>query len=93
MRARTTVSEVAAAAMSATAGHMYGSGRLGQRRHTRGIDYYAPLGTGPETFAAHRLLVSQSDVDDAALTAVHRVEAEWRAGPLDLIGRGEGAHA
>ena len=39
------------------------------------------------------MLIAQRNVDDAALAAVHGVEAKRRSGSLDLVGRGEGTHS
>jgi len=73
-------------------GNMHRSGRFGQRWHTGRVNDHPALRTRAKAFAAYVVLVSQRNVNDAALAAVHRVEAEWRSGPLDLISRREGAH-
>ena len=50
-------------------------------------------GAHAEAFAAQLFFVSQSEVDDAALAAGHRVEVERRACPLHFFRRSERAHA
>jgi hypothetical protein len=91
MRAWAAIAEVTAPARPA-AWNMHRSRRFRKRWHARGIDDDSPLRTRAETFAADVILVAQRNVDDAALAAVHGIEAERRSGSLDLVGRGEGAH-
>ena len=85
----TAIAEISA---SMATGNMHRSGRFGQRWHTGRVNDHPALRTRAKAFAAYVVLVSQRNVNDAALAAVHRVEAEWRSGPLDLISRREGAH-
>jgi len=88
-RAWTAIAEISAAMVT---GNLDRSGRFGQRWHTGRVNNDPALRTRAKAFAAYVVLVSQRDVNDAALAAVHRVEAEWRSGPLDFVSRREGAH-
>jgi hypothetical protein len=67
--------------------------RVGQRRHTSGIDHDVPEGPAAGALTAQFVLVAQRNVKHAALAAVHRIEAEGRARVLDLFGGGTGADA
>src|SRR5689334_16279368 len=67
-----------------------GRGRLGQARHTGGIHHHLAAGSGSGALTAHGRLLAEREVDDAALAAVHGIEAEGDAGPLHFLGGGDG---
>lgn len=50
-----------------------------------------PEGPGAGALAAELLFVAQGDVENAALSAVHRVEPEWRARVFHFFGGGADA--
>ena len=52
-----------------------------------------PVTARTARFATQFGFVPQRQVDDAALAAVHRIEAEGLPRALDLLGHGRGAHA
>ena len=64
---------------------------LRRRWHVRWIDDHLPLRPHAGALAADRKLGAQGKVNDAALAARHRAEAEWNAGLLDLLGGRQGA--
>src|SRR5690242_6320594 len=82
----------AATAATATRRKEIGRGR-GEAGHAGGIDDYLALRTGAEALAADFRLTPESEVDDAALAAVHGVEAEGLPGALHLLRSGLRAQA
>src|SRR5579864_816025 len=62
-----------------------------RQRHADRQHHHLAKWTGASALAADLGLLAETQMNDAPLTAVHRIEVEWPARLLHLLGGGHGA--